>query len=66
MGFDCMGENKILALEKKYIREEIETVAYSDSETDYPLLSWANRGYFVMPIARWIDGKIISLTEYKY
>ena len=66
MGFDCMGENKIMALQRKYYPKEMTSVAFSDSETDFPLLSWVDRGYLVIPIASWVDGSHICHIEYKY
>lgn len=62
MDFDCMNKNKVKALEKNFVREDIESVAYSDSDTDLPLLEWVNTGYYVIPVPNSIkrNGGIIS------
>lgn len=50
MDFDCMNKNKVKVLKENFVREDIESVAYSDSDTDLPLLEWVNNGYFVVPV----------------
>ncbi len=60
-GLDCMGKNKIILL-NEYLKDEnlknYDTVAYSDSPSDIPLLKYAKKGYVVVPqgipVAHWI------------
>lgn len=47
-GMDCLNENKIKLLNKYFSRADIqECVAYSDSRSDIPFLSWVDQGYVV-------------------
>ena len=44
---DCMNETKVLQIEKRFDRENIYSIAYSDSLADLPLLTWCNEAYLV-------------------
>ena len=44
---DCLNENKVILLESIYDRQNLECIAYSDSITDLPLLTWVDEGYVV-------------------
>ena len=46
-GKDCMYDNKVMNLERRFQREACESVAFSDAESDLPLLCWADRGVVV-------------------
>ena len=46
-GIDCLNENKIILLNHKFRKKPVETVAYSDSESDLPLLLWVKKGVVV-------------------
>ena len=46
-GKDCMYGNKIDYLERRFSREACESMAFSDSASDLPLLRWADRGVLV-------------------
>lgn len=52
MGEDCMNESKIARLEKLFDREKIYSVAFSDSLSDLPLLTWCDEAYFVQHYPR--------------
>jgi len=49
-GGDCLGENKIKLLDIFFSDKKIndyDTISYSDSITDLPLLKWTNKGIVV-------------------
>lgn len=46
-GPDCLGNNKVLLLEKRFERENVYSIAYSDSKSDLPMLNWADKGVIV-------------------
>lgn len=46
-GVDCMYDNKVKIIESKYNKDLIFSEAYSDSESDLPLLKWVNDGYVI-------------------
>jgi HAD superfamily hydrolase (TIGR01490 family) len=50
LGKDCLFQQKVVLLEK-YLKENkieySESIAYSDSISDMPLLSWVNKAYVV-------------------
>jgi HAD superfamily phosphoserine phosphatase-like hydrolase len=46
-GMDCLYENKVTFIERNGFERGMNTVAYSDSITDLPLLKWVNKGYVV-------------------
>ena len=49
---DCMGGEKIRRLNLLFKdREIVESVSFSDSVSDLPLLKWANRGIVVSKVA---------------
>ncbi len=52
-GIDCMEENKVKLLEKRFDKSEIYSIAYSDSYSDLPLLKWVDRGVVVEQIPSW-------------
>lgn len=48
IGADCMGWNKTKILDQLFTVDDKETtVAFSDSESDLPLLQWAGKGIVV-------------------
>lgn len=61
-GPDCMGEAKVRVLERRFSRQEIYCVAYSDGASDVPLLTWADKGYVVSKRPSWVVNN--SLTEF--
>ena len=50
LGKDCLFQQKVVLIEK-YIKDNhlkfSETIAYSDSKTDLPLLQWADEAIVV-------------------
>ena len=46
---DCMGEEKVRKLNSRFDKDKCEVVAYSDSESDMPMLKWADRAFLVKP-----------------
>ena len=46
-GIDCQWEHKIELLNRCFKRDTLESVAYSDSKSDIPMLSWANEGIVI-------------------
>jgi len=44
---DCIGEVKVEILNENFRKEDVYVVAYTDSESDLPLLNWADEGYWV-------------------
>lgn len=54
MGLDCMGENKITYIQNQFKRKDIYSIAYSDSESDFPLFCWSDLGYLVVEKPQWI------------
>lgn len=46
-GMDCLYENKVIFIEGHGFERATNTVAYSDSITDLPLLKWVNNGIVV-------------------
>lgn len=46
-GKDCMYNNKIEYLEHHFQKDKTESIAFSDSKSDLPLLLWADRGVVV-------------------
>ena len=47
-GIDCMGDNKLELVQTRFDRNSIYSIAYSDSESDLPLLNWVDEGILVM------------------
>lgn len=52
-GIDCMGENKVKLIEQRFDKSKINTIVYSDSHSDLPLLQWADKGIVVSQIPSW-------------
>lgn len=52
-GVDCMGENKVKLVEQCFDKSKINSVVYSDSDSDLPLLKWADKGIIVAQIPSW-------------
>lgn len=52
-GIDCMGENKVKLVEQRFDKLKINTIVYSDSYSDLPLLQWADKGIVVAQIPSW-------------
>ena len=46
-GMDCLYDNKVAFIEGHGIEKEQNTVAYSDSITDLPLLKWVKKGIVI-------------------
>lgn len=46
-GKDCMNDNKVKCLNSTFDRNSVFSVAYSDSESDLPMLNWANLSYVI-------------------
>lgn len=46
-GIDCQWNNKVKLLNRYYKKDALDSVAYSDSESDIPMLSWANEGIVI-------------------
>ena len=46
-GIDCLNDNKIILLNELFKDKPLESVAYSDSESDLPLLRWVKNGVVV-------------------
>ena len=46
-GKDCMYDNKTMYLDRCFRRGAYESVAFSDSDSDLPLLRWADSGVVV-------------------
>lgn len=44
---DCIGDVKVEILNENFRKEDIYAVAYTDSESDLPLLNWADEGYWI-------------------
>ncbi len=64
MGLDCMGENKITYIQNQFKREDIYSIAYSDSESDFPLFCWSDLGYLVVEKPQWIKNNEIRTISY--
>lgn len=47
VGPDCMREQKVVEIQRLYPVPPAESVSYSDSRSDLPILSWASRGVVV-------------------
>lgn len=66
MGQDCMNENKILRIEKKFNREDIYSIAISDSPSDFPLLKWVDEAYLVQKrSAKYKENDILNVLYVK-
>lgn len=52
-GIDCMREAKVSLLENMIDRNNSYVIAFSDSETDIPLLKWADESYVVIRDPSW-------------
>ena len=46
-GIDCMRQNKVQILDRHFPVRPVQSVAYSDSITDLPMLSWATTAIVV-------------------
>ncbi len=44
---DCIGKVKVEILNENFRKEDNYVVAYTDSESDLPMLNWAEEGYWV-------------------
>ena len=65
MGLDCMAENKISYIKKRFKQENIYSVAYSDSPTDLPLFDYSNEVYYVIPVPKSKQTKNIFTLIYR-
>ena len=65
MGLDCMAENKISYIKKRFKQENIYSVAYSDSPTDLPLFDYSNEAYYVIPVPKSKQTKNIVTLSYR-
>lgn len=57
VGPDCMREQKLIEIKKLYPVRPEESLSYSDSRSDLPILRWATRGIVVSRDLhqKWID-----------
>ena len=57
-GLDCHRDNKIKILRQYFGAAPSQSVAFSDSKSDLPLLQWASKGVVVSKATHqsWIDG----------
>ena len=67
-GFDCLWNNKVKLLESYFRSEYIDksnSVAYSDSVTDIPMLNWVQNGIVVSnnKVEKWMEKYKIILWE---
>lgn len=46
-GPDCMGFEKIKRIENHFKKDQINSIAFSDGESDLPMLNWANDCFVV-------------------
>ena len=48
-GLDCMRSNKVILIKKKFgdMLDIVDTIAYSDSKSDLPLLLMVKDGYVI-------------------
>lgn len=60
VGLDCMAENKVTLIEGLFKKNEIYSVAYSDSISDLPLLLWVNEGYVVSRGRKWVQDNSLN------
>lgn len=51
---DCMGNTKVKLLNRQFQKEDFYILAYSDSESDLPMLTWAHEGYVISKTPAWI------------
>lgn len=52
-GLDCMSQTKVEVLNSIINKDSTFIIAYSDSITDLPLLTWADEGYAVLKRPLW-------------
>lgn len=68
-GEDCMGANKIRILDRIFNKEEISSIAYSDSASDLPLLQWADKAYVIKKLGKenekWIHENNLNLVVWE-
>lgn len=61
---DCMREEKVKILRKRFVcRDNFDVEAYSDSESDLPMLQWADIAYVVTPYS---FAKLYNFYEIRY
>jgi len=46
-GKDCLCEEKVRQLDMRFDKDNCDSVAYSDSKSDLPMLLWANKGIVI-------------------
>lgn len=64
-GLDCMAENKMRLLEQRFDKSLANTIAYSDSSSDLPLLQWVDKGVVVAEIPTWNKDFGLGVTYWK-
>jgi len=47
LGPDCLNDNKLLYLKRLFIDPPLDSVAFSDSQSDIPLLQYASKGVVI-------------------
>ena len=57
---DCIGDVKVEILNENFRKEDVYAVAYTDSESDLPMLNWANEGYWIKR-----NAKGFQIEQYK-
>tara|TARA_B110000003_G_scaffold110197_1_gene112833 strand:+ start:729 stop:1394 length:666 start_codon:yes stop_codon:yes gene_type:complete len=67
-GIDCLWSNKVKLLESYFVKEKIDfrnSLAYSDSFTDIPMLNWVQNGIVVSNnnVEKWMKKYKIILWE---
>lgn len=58
---DCMGEMKVKMLCEHFQRDKYFIIAYSDSESDMPMLKWADEGYVIYKTPNWIKSNNLNM-----
>jgi len=56
-GIDCLYKNKVRLLNICFQKEKLYSIAFSDSSSDIPFLSWADEGYVISKDRhqKWLD-----------
>ena len=68
-GVDCMGINKVKLLDRIFNKDNLFSIAYSDSLSDLPLLQWADKAYVIKKLGneneKWINEHNLNLIVWK-
>jgi HAD superfamily hydrolase (TIGR01490 family) len=60
---DCMGNTKVQLLDRQFRKEDFHIIAYSDSESDLPMLTWAHEGYVICKTPTWIQSNNLKIIN---